>query len=735
MAPILLLAAAILQDRSPDIRIGNFLVGAPCGIAFVVRDRAAFVVDTGGPYVAGVAAPDDSYHRQVFQQKGAWITFEWGRVGDAAVARVTSDRPADVSLRFSAGWPDLHSDFRPTGYGAVGLASIDGDAVHWKLDISPAPVISSPVISSADPLVAPVEPGSPVRFVAGTGMRPAVASTDQILDAAKARYASSRPAASGVWGDFVGAIADNMNNSRIYSTDNHRLAHSVSRRWAGSNPNTDPYFCWDSFFTANLAAIDDPVTARGTVRAILSCQTKKGLVPNFAHWSVSGSPASNDRSQPPVGSLCVWRMHERRPDLDFLKEVYPKLLKWHDWWPKYRDGNHNGLLEWGSDTGAWQDAQYETGWDDNLHFAGTRMVGPHMNADAVDLTSMWSMDALYLSKIASAIGFKADALRLAAEHEATNRRIDALLWNPRLGIYCSRYWHPERVEPVPESAFGAGFQAGFYSDEHLMTEVARRRDRAIDFDWQGKAPVDGVPAVHWSARWTGAVKLTATGRYRISVAADDGVRVFVDGRRVINDWAVHPPVPRDIDIVLGRGKLIPIVVEYFQHEGGSSLHFSIARVAPGGLESAFLTRVTPMNFYPLLAGVPSGARASSVVRHLTDPHAFWGRNLIPTLSYNDPDYHQQQYWRGDVWGPVNYLLWQGIQRYATKAQQREYAERSVQLFMRSWKSNGICSENYYSNTGLPGGDPHYTWGALLCLVGLEYAEANPEPGIKLMHVR
>lgn len=46
----------------PSIRIGNFLRGAPCGIAWVINDSAAFVLDTGGPYVAGTAALDDSYH-------------------------------------------------------------------------------------------------------------------------------------------------------------------------------------------------------------------------------------------------------------------------------------------------------------------------------------------------------------------------------------------------------------------------------------------------------------------------------------------------------------------------------------------------------------------------------------------------------------------------------------------------------------------------------------------------
>jgi glycogen debranching enzyme len=723
--------------RSADIRIGNFLVGAPCGIAFIVKDRAAFVVDTGGPFVAGTAAPDDSYHRQAFTLNNAKIVFEWGRVGDSAMAKLSADRPTEIPLKLSSGWPDLVSRFQPRGADVMGEAKVGTRKIGWHLntELGPArPVFCFPTSTSANSsIVLVVTPDRPGRFVAGFGRLPAIREVDRTLADAAAKYARTRARADGDWGDFVGAIADNMNNSRIYSTDNHRLAHSVSRRWAGGNPDNDPYFCWDSFFTADLACIDDPVTARDTVRAILSCQTKEGLVPNFGHWNFGKARSSDDRSQPPVGSLCVWRMHERRPDLAFLREVYPKLAKWHAWWPEYRDGNHNGLLEWGSSTGDWQNAQYETGWDDNLHFAGTRMEGSHMNADAVDLSSMWSMDAEFLAKIAEAIGRHRDAAKLRAEHAATNRKINQLLWNEKLGMYCSRLWHPERVDPLPTS----GFDAVFFSDEKLETEAARRHDSKIDFDWGGKEPLAGVPANHWSARWSGSVTAPADGTYRMDTTSDDGIRVRVDGKLVIDNWSVHASTQKLVDVYLKGGQPIPVVVEYFQHDGGSSLHFSIGHVVTNDPQAAYLTRITPMNFYPLLAGAPDRARGALVMKKLTDPKQFFGPWTLPTLSYGDPNYHQQEYWRGDVWGPVNYLVWQGIRRYASPQQQLEFARRSVRLFMRNWISSGICSENYYCTTGTTGGDPHYTWGALLCLVGLEcvsQSSVRSTSGVRLVRV-
>lgn len=715
---ILVLMLALLplpaSAQAPSVRIGNFLVTAPGGIAFIVDDSAAFVLDTGAPYYAGTAAPDDTFHHVLFHAQGAAVQFDWGRVGDAVVARLTSDRPITLSLRLGSGWPGWVSRYVPTADGVTGEAQARGRRVTWRLKTAPVPVSAS-----AAEIAVAVAPGKPLRFVAGLGTVPGLDQVEQLMAQAQQRYTARRPAASGDWGDFVGAIADNMNNSRVYSSDNHVLAHSVSRGWANGDPNNAPYFCWDSFFTADLASLDDPRTARDTVRAILSWQTPEGLVPNFGHWHFGAGRASNDRSQPPDGALCVWKMHQRWPDRAFLAEVYPKLARWHAWWPKARDGNHDGLLEWGSSTGDWQGAQWETGWDDNLHFAGTKMVGTAMNADAVDLNSLWSMDAEYLARIADALGKKREAAAFRAEHEAMNRRINARLWNEKLGMYCSRLWSAERLVPVNTTAFGPGFDAVFYRDETLSQEAARRHDSRIDFDWNGAAPVVGVPADHWSARWTGTFTPAASGKYRFTAAADDGVRVFVGGKKVIDAWAVQPASAKDADVDLAGGTPVPVTVEYFQAAGGSSLRFSVAAVHPGGPDAAFLTRLTPMNFYPLIAGVPDPARAKRVMAVLTDPRKFWGTWVLPTLAYDDPDYHQQEYWRGDIWGPVNYFVFQGLQRYASPRERAEFAGKSVALFMKNWTTLNLCGENYLSTDGTQNHDPHYTWGALLNLIGLE----------------
>jgi glycogen debranching enzyme len=694
--------------------IGNVLRGAPCGIAWVVNNDAAFVMDTGGPYVAGTAAPDDSYHLYKFRQGSANVTLEWGRVGDNVVGRISSDQQIDLKIMLSSGWPNWTSTFSGTADGATGVASSGGGQVNWTLKTSPAPTSSS-----SSNVTVSLAPDSPVKFVAGLSSLPDFASVDDTLEKAQEKYSATRPQASGDWGDFVGAIADNMNNSKLYANNNHMLAHSVSRHWSGS-ANGSPYFCWDSFFTANLAALDDPVVARNTVRAILSCQSPEGLVPNFGHWDRAGG-TSMDRSQPPVGSLCVWKMHQRYPDdLDFLKEVYPKFVLWHDWWPKYRNAKGDDLLEWGSSNkGDFQAAQYETGWDDNLHYQGAAMDGATMNCYSVDLSSMWAMDAHYMALLADALGQTADAVRFRKDEADMNKRINDKLWNDNLNTYCSRYWDDVETQTrVDSSAFGAGFDGEYFTDENLQNSAGSHHDDKIDFNWRDKPPIDSVPSGdHWSARWKGTFTPPTTGSYRFSASADDGVRVIVNGNTVIDDWSIHGAREKTADMSLTQGQSVPVVVEYYQHEQGSELHFFVTQMTP--THGAFLTRLTPMNFYPLSSGAPDADRAKRVLSVLTDPTKFWGQYLLPTLAYDDPDWHIQEYWRGDIWGPTNYITWVGIKKYASPGQIAEFADRSVELFMREWLAHGVCSENYLSTDGTHNHDPHYTWGALLDLIGLE----------------
>jgi hypothetical protein len=142
------------------------------------------------------------------------------------------------------------------------------------------------------------------------------------------------------------------------------------------------------------------------------------------------------------------------------------------------------------------------------------------------------------------------------------------------------------------------------------------------------------------------------------------------------------------------------------------------------------SRVAASNFLPLVAGVPDEGQARRMIETLTDPEWFWGDYVLPTISRNDPAFPEQQYWRGTIWPPMNYLVYQGIKRYGFDEVAGEMAQRSVALFLRSWKEYQLCRENYDSRTGEGGGQRYQSWGPLFALIGMEeFLDVTPWAGL------
>jgi PA14 domain-containing protein len=112
------------------------------------------------------------------------------------------------------------------------------------------------------------------------------------------------------------------------------------------------------------------------------------------------------------------------------------------------------------------------------------------------------------------------------------------------------------AEPQP------GLKAEYFDYTDLTGKVAERIDLAVNFDWDLDEPVPGV-GQDFSARWTGVVTPPQTRTYTFVTRADDGVRLWVDGNLVIDDWSLHAAADRSGSIVLQAGHAYPIRLEYF----------------------------------------------------------------------------------------------------------------------------------------------------------------------------
>jgi putative isomerase len=141
----------------------------------------------------------------------------------------------------------------------------------------------------------------------------------------------------------------------------------------------------------------------------------------------------------------------------------------------------------------------------------------------------------------------------------------------------------------------------------------------------------------------------------------------------------------------------------------------------------FNKRLSPTNLYPMLARAATPAQAKVMIeRHLLNPNEFWGEWIIPMISRDDAAFRDQDYWRGRIWGPTNYLVYLGLRNYENPNVSSEFAGKSYNLFLKEWTGKGHVHENYNAITGtgddVLSSDRFYHWGALLGYV--EYMEQS-----------
>jgi beta-glucosidase len=120
-----------------------------------------------------------------------------------------------------------------------------------------------------------------------------------------------------------------------------------------------------------------------------------------------------------------------------------------------------------------------------------------------------------------------------------------------------------------------GLKAEYFANKTLAGAPAVTRvDREVSFDWGMMSPAPGIPADDFSARWTGKLVPTITGKYRFGAIVDDGVRVYLDGKLIVEDWTDHAPATVTGEVMLEAGKSYDIKMEYYESKIGA-----VARLA------------------------------------------------------------------------------------------------------------------------------------------------------------
>jgi hypothetical protein len=98
--------------------------------------------------------------------------------------------------------------------------------------------------------------------------------------------------------------------------------------------------------------------------------------------------------------------------------------------------------------------------------------------------------------------------------------------------------------------------------------------------------------------------------YTFYTTSDDGVRLWVNGQKLVDNWTNHGPTENSGTIALAAGQKYSIVLEYYENTGGAQIQLAwssasqVKQIVPQGwLYPQFLTQI---NFMPLMSTVPAG---------------------------------------------------------------------------------------------------------------------------------
>ncbi len=116
---------------------------------------------------------------------------------------------------------------------------------------------------------------------------------------------------------------------------------------------------------------------------------------------------------------------------------------------------------------------------------------------------------------------------------------------------------------------GDGLRGDYFDNANLTNLKLTRIDSTVNFNWGTGSPGTAIAPDTFSVRWTGQVQPTTSGTYRFFTRSDDGIRLWVNGQRIINNWTNHSVTEKSGTIALVGGQNYDIRLEYYENTGSS----------------------------------------------------------------------------------------------------------------------------------------------------------------------
>lgn len=236
------------------------------------------------------------------------------------------------------------------------------------------------------------------------------------------------------------------------------ITPSMSYKWFNG------MWAWDSWKQAVAVTNFAPELAKDNIRAIFDYQREDGMIIDAIFYNKNGYGYTGEKggnwnernSKPPLASWAVWEVYESTGDKSFLGEMYPKLVKYHNWWYIGRDNDKNGIAEYGGSVDVLNNteeeiiraAAWESGMDNAVRFdidygikvienidENGELVGYSINQESVDLNSYLYAEKKYLEKIAKILNKTSEANKYRKEAEYVKDFIQKNMFDKETGFF------------------------------------------------------------------------------------------------------------------------------------------------------------------------------------------------------------------------------------------------------------------------------------------------------------
>ena len=201
------------------------------------------------------------------------------------------------------------------------------------------------------------------------------------------------------------------------------------------------FWSWDSWKQAVALVRFNPELAKSNLHSMFQYQDDMGMVADCVYFD----PKENNwrDTKAPLAAWAVLEIYKRTQDLDFVGEMYPKLVKYHKWWYQYRDHDQNGLCEYGSTDGTIIAAKWESGMDNAVRFDDAKMLknndhGWSMDQESVDLNAYLFAEKEQLADLAELLGKSEEANEFDSQAKKLKERIAKEFYDETRGFFYDR---------------------------------------------------------------------------------------------------------------------------------------------------------------------------------------------------------------------------------------------------------------------------------------------------------